>query len=151
MTDRLEASGSASVFLTGAGIKWNLVRSRFFDAAASPRAQYYFVIQPTGNRLLTLELPAPLALNLGPWASLVVTPSVLWGAGWLGADDADQAAPAPAPSKKTAWVGGLTLGLEGHDKRLAFHPAVTAYRALDSSKLYWQAGVGVHFGSLPGY
>lgn len=145
VTECLEASASAGPGV-GAGAKWNFVRGSWFDAAVAPRLGYFAGLAGS-DFVLTVDLPAPLALNLGRSASVVLTPAMLWSRAYVAPDEG------PGPLRhETSMAASAGVGLDLRPtSKFAIHPAVIAYRALDSGPVFVGGGLAFHFGNLPRY
>lgn len=138
LAERWEASGSIGSLLLASEVKWNFLRSERFDAALAPRAQYFepLVFDGSTRPLVTLSVPAPLALNVNREVSVVGSPLIAYGA---------------SGSERGLLAGaGLDLQLRS-SSRLAVQPGVTAYRRLSSGETRLQFGIAVGWGRMPFY
>jgi hypothetical protein len=158
LVERWEVAASAGAGLYASEVKWNFLRSRWFDAAVAPRTQFLepFVFEGQPGRSVGLSLPAPMALNVNREVSFIVSPAIAYVAGsrsrpLLLEEVAETSELRNAPQERAA-VALLGLDLDVRaSSRLSLHPGVTLLRRLDNGDERFQFGVSIGWGRMPFY
>lgn len=130
----------------GADLKYNFLRTKYFDMAVDPGAQVGDLPVTPNIFLSWFTIPMPIGINFDKHVSLVVTPGIMYGL--FSVTDSDQNATAASGA-----IGTLGLGVDlRFARKFAMHPMVTAMRPFsESSGFVYMAGLGFNFGELPSF
>ena len=152
LSERWDAAASVGTLLLAGEVKYNFLRSRFVDAAAAPRAQYYQPWTGTGDNrsMVTLSLPVPLGLNVTRRITFIAVPALAYAHSHTPATyDAETDTDEPSKNEQgvvAALATDLSLRLTNG---FAIQPGFTLYRPLSRDDYRWQVGLGFNFGALP--
>jgi len=135
----------------GADMKYNFVKSKFFDAAIDPGFQWFNV----GVNVVHLHLPLLLAVNASKAVSIVLTPGIIYGTSSNNTVDNDL----QRAFGTTGLIGRAGIGLDlRFTPKFAVHPEVTFMRAFardttlnTDATMTYMFGIGFNFGHLPSY
>jgi len=159
--DRLDIGGKvANLSSLGLDLKWNFLKSRSFDMAIDPGAQFFAISGSTGssstgaNETSTVfifygHMPVLLGFNLSEDVTIVLSPGAVLSAGSARTSGGDR----DALTTSTGLWGRLGLGFNFRmSKGFALHPEVTAMRQFqDNEVMMVLFGLGFNFGKLPDY
>ena len=147
--ERWEAAASVGTLLLAGEVKFNFLRSRFVDAAAAPRVQYY---QPLFDdaELTTLSLPVLWGINVTRRVTFIAVPTLAYAySRGLVTYDAETDTNEPAENEQGAVAALATDVSLRCTPGFAIQPGFTLFRALSRDDYRWQIGLGFNFGALP--
>jgi hypothetical protein len=138
----------------GADVKWNFLKSEFFDMAVDPSFQFfYFSAGSASVNVVYLNAPLMIGINAGDSVSIIPIVGVTYGFASASVDTADESESA------SGTTGPMFRGGLGFDFRLtpkfAMHPEISVLKTLngpdEDSSLLYMIGLGFNFGNLPKY
>ena len=141
----------------GVDVKWNFLKSKYFDMAAAPGMQTFYLWDGAGGDGGAAHFYGnlPLMLGINPSDSFSVVPSVGLGYGFGGG-----AAVANNAQERVAVTNALLLqagiGLDFRTSpTFAIHPEMSLLRRVlgpaDTDMIWFTFGLGFDWGALPRY
>lgn len=130
----------------GGDLKVNFLKTRYFDMSVDPGAQVGDLPATPNIFLGWFTFPVPMGINFNKYASLVLTPGIMYGL--VSVSDSNENVTAASGA-----IGTLGLGVDlRFSRHFALHPMVTAMKPFnDSTGFVYMAGLGFNFGELPSF
>ncbi|MCA9586377.1 MAG: hypothetical protein KC657_13555 [Myxococcales bacterium] len=131
--------------MLGLDVKWNFVRTRYFDVAIAPGAQAAF---SNAGYIAYLHGPLLLGVNAGDSVSFVASPGVTYLTTGVSGNGSTLES-----LTQTALFGRLGLGINLRvSKSFALQPEVTGLQSFEAGQVrFITFGLGFNFSNLPRY